>query len=203
MLSAARASTKHVQAAAAFINFYSTVSGLTSRNWRTGGHPAPRPLTKQKSDDPFAEYLDLEEERNKTLKISLHNKPPATPTPSHVLAHRSKMREDFPNGWQPPKKLSREAMEGLRYMHATDPELFSTPVLADRFKISPEAVRRILKSKWMPTHEQRVKLAERERKSREDWIRKRREEERKCQRASYEGGRSVRRANKNDRLTLT
>ncbi|KDQ07344.1 hypothetical protein BOTBODRAFT_90414, partial [Botryobasidium botryosum FD-172 SS1] len=66
-------------------------------------------------------------------------------------AHRIKMKKLYPDGWNPPKKLSREAMDGLRTLHAHDPVTFSTPVLAEKFKVSPEAVARILKSRWRPS----------------------------------------------------
>ncbi|KAF1851722.1 required for respiratory growth protein 9, mitochondrial [Cucurbitaria berberidis CBS 394.84] len=56
--------------------------------------------------------------------------------------------------WNPRKKLSPDTMEGIRHLHETQPERFSTPVLADHFKISPEAIRRILKSKWRPSDEE-------------------------------------------------
>ncbi|KZT65299.1 hypothetical protein DAEQUDRAFT_643870, partial [Daedalea quercina L-15889] len=69
-------------------------------------------------------------------------------------AHRAAMKKAFPQGWSPPRKLSREAMDALRALHATDPEVFTTPLLASKFRISPEAVRRILKSKWEPTQEE-------------------------------------------------
>ncbi len=62
-------------------------------------------------------------------------------------------------------------MDGLRHLHRFDPQTFSSPVLAEKFKISPEAVRRILKSKWEPTREKRIKLVERERDAREERIR--------------------------------
>ncbi|EPQ52238.1 hypothetical protein GLOTRDRAFT_21621, partial [Gloeophyllum trabeum ATCC 11539] len=68
-------------------------------------------------------------------------------------AHRTVLRESFPEGWQPPRKLSREAMDALRQFHRIDPATFTTPVLAERFRISPEAVRRILRSKWEPSRE--------------------------------------------------
>ncbi|EJC99210.1 uncharacterized protein FOMMEDRAFT_34509, partial [Fomitiporia mediterranea MF3/22] len=70
------------------------------------------------------------------------------------LKHRELMKKRFPEGWNPPRKLSREAMEGVRALHQHDPKTFSTPVLAERFRISPEAVRRILKSKWTPSKEE-------------------------------------------------
>ncbi|KAJ6588755.1 hypothetical protein B0H19DRAFT_893515, partial [Mycena capillaripes] len=65
-------------------------------------------------------------------------------------AHRAALKSAFPGGWDPPRKLSREAMDGLRQLHRVDPERFTTPVLAERFRVSPEAVRRILKSRWAP-----------------------------------------------------
>jgi hypothetical protein len=64
-------------------------------------------------------------------------------------------------------------MDGLRALHAHDPDTFTTPVLADKFRVSPEAVRRILRGKWQPTPEQRVRLLERERRHRQELIRSR------------------------------
>ncbi|KDQ58615.1 hypothetical protein JAAARDRAFT_104693, partial [Jaapia argillacea MUCL 33604] len=69
------------------------------------------------------------------------------------VAHRTTMKKTFPQGWAPPRKLSREAMDGLRALHYHDPEQFTTPVLAEKFRVSPEAVRRILRSKWEPSKE--------------------------------------------------
>ncbi|CAO2651260.1 Nn.00g095570.m01.CDS01 [Neocucurbitaria sp. VM-36] len=56
--------------------------------------------------------------------------------------------------WNPRKKLSPDTMEGIRHLHQTQPDKFTTPVLADHFKVSPEAIRRILKSKWRPSDEE-------------------------------------------------
>ncbi|KAL4918231.1 hypothetical protein BDW62DRAFT_182102 [Aspergillus aurantiobrunneus] len=61
------------------------------------------------------------------------------------------LKEKFPNGWSPPKKLSPDAMEGIRHLNSVAPDQFTTPVLAEEFKVSPEAIRRILKSKWRPS----------------------------------------------------
>ncbi|KAL8643061.1 MAG: hypothetical protein Q9228_000300 [Teloschistes exilis] len=57
-------------------------------------------------------------------------------------------------GWSPRKRLSPDALEGIRALHAQFPEKYSTPVLADQFEVSPEAIRRILKSKWRPNEEE-------------------------------------------------
>jgi hypothetical protein len=59
-------------------------------------------------------------------------------------------------------------MEGLKQLHTLDSATFSVPVLADKFRVSPEAVRRILKSRWEPTKEKKVKILEREKARREE-----------------------------------
>lgn len=56
--------------------------------------------------------------------------------------------------WNPRKKLSPDTMEGIRHLHTTQPTKFTTPILAEHFKVSPEAIRRILKSKWQPSDEE-------------------------------------------------
>jgi len=65
------------------------------------------------------------------------------------------------DAWNPKRRLSPDALEGIRTLHAQHPEEFTTPVLAEHFKISPEAVRRILKSKWRPSNDEEQARRER------------------------------------------
>ena len=58
------------------------------------------------------------------------------------------LKNKFAEGWNPRKKLSPDTMEGIRALHAQYPDRYTTPVLAEQFAVSPEAIRRILKSKW-------------------------------------------------------
>ncbi|KAF8589556.1 hypothetical protein K439DRAFT_1246128, partial [Ramaria rubella] len=58
-----------------------------------------------------------------------------------------------PGGWCPPCKISHDAMDSLCMLHRHSPETFTTPVLAQQFKVTPEAVRRILQSRWVPSKE--------------------------------------------------
>ncbi|KAI9753813.1 MAG: hypothetical protein M4579_004994 [Chaenotheca gracillima] len=76
--------------------------------------------------------------------------------PSTRRLNTSAARSPFgpTEAWQPRKRLSPDAVEGIRALHAQYPAQFTTPVLADRFKVSPEAIRRILKSKWRPNEEE-------------------------------------------------
>jgi hypothetical protein len=65
------------------------------------------------------------------------------------------LKEKFgDDGWNPRKRLSPDALEGIRVLHAQYPQEYPTAVLADHFKVSPEAIRRILKSKWKPSEEE-------------------------------------------------
>jgi hypothetical protein len=74
---------------------------------------------------------------------------------------KAALNEKFKEGWSPPKKLSPDALDGIRHLHATAPDKFTTPVLAQHFEMSPEAIRRILKSKWQPTEDERAERRER------------------------------------------
>lgn len=62
--------------------------------------------------------------------------------------------------WNPVKKLSRDEMESVRLLKRELPDMTSKD-LSDHFKISPEAIRRILKSKWTPSLEEEEDIYER------------------------------------------
>ncbi|KAF8884913.1 hypothetical protein CPB84DRAFT_1964889 [Gymnopilus junonius] len=140
----------------------------------------PKPRSILEDDDAV---IDLSEDneavdgRNPNAAPIHLRKPSGKPTPHEYKAHREAMRKTFPEGWSPPRKLSREAMDALRQLNRIDPENFTTALLADKFKISPEAVRRILKSKWEPTAEKRTKLAIKEREKKLAFMEQRRAKE--------------------------
>ncbi|KAI0326135.1 hypothetical protein GY45DRAFT_149923 [Cubamyces sp. BRFM 1775] len=196
------------------INLYTTVAELTRTHWKTGAHPAPQPVMEEEEDEdwpkPLKEGFDADEpqaEASTSTRPLPHapfpKKPELKPTPQEYAAHRQAMKRKFPEGWAPPRKISREAMDSMRSLHSLDPRTFSTPVLAERFRISKEAVRRILKSKWEPTREQRAKLAAKEREAKGQWkLQKRLEERRKHEEIQEELG-IVPEERKDDRLTLT
>ena len=143
-------------------------SPLRQRDWGVVGRLSQPPALSEEEPE--------EEEDGKKLKVRYQTDnytPTPDPTPPQWSQHRASLKAKFPQGWAPPHKLSRAAMEGLRALHAHDPDTFTTPVLADKFHISPEAVRRILRSKWQPTQEQRARLLEREKRHSQDRIRSR------------------------------
>ncbi|KAI1418262.1 hypothetical protein F5Y13DRAFT_37985 [Hypoxylon sp. FL1857] len=71
------------------------------------------------------------------------------------------LKEKFPEGWSPRKRLSPDALDGIRALHSQFPEDYTTEVLAQKFQVSPEAIRRILKSNWTPNPEEEVRRQER------------------------------------------
>ncbi|KAI9066997.1 hypothetical protein FKP32DRAFT_308808 [Trametes sanguinea] len=201
------------------INLYTTVAELTRSHWKTGAHPAPQSAIAEEDEDedwpkPLKEGFDHDHEHEQPADEAststrprsytpFSKKPELKPTPSEFRAHRETMKRKFPEGWAPPRKISREAMDSLRELHALDPRTFSTPVLAERFRISKEAVRRILKSKWEPPRELRAKLAARERMAKAEWkLMKRQEERHKHEKIQEELG-IVPEDRRDDRFTLT
>ncbi|KAB5592361.1 hypothetical protein CTheo_4185 [Ceratobasidium theobromae] len=133
---------------------------LTSKPYRPNKQVKPR-APAQRSKTPPILHSNTRPRRPKS-------RPP--PTPQAYLAHRETIKRRFPNGWAPPRTISREAMEALRTMHAQDPVRFRTPVLANKFKISPEAVSRILRSKWRPSPERTAQLIARDMLAKDKWI---------------------------------
>ncbi|KAK7747039.1 Required for respiratory growth protein 9 mitochondrial [Diatrype stigma] len=63
---------------------------------------------------------------------------------------KAALKAKFPEGWNPRKKLSPDALEGIRALHAQFPTEYTTEALARQFEVSPEAIRRILRTRWQP-----------------------------------------------------
>ena len=105
-------------------------------------------------------------------------KPEATSPPPNLprkplepwQSQKSSLRQKFPEGYKPIKRLSPDAIEGIRALHTSNPSHFTTANLSQQFEVSPEAIRRILKSKWRPNGEEEEKRRERwERRGERIW----------------------------------
>ncbi|KAK4098254.1 required for respiratory growth protein 9, mitochondrial [Parathielavia hyrcaniae] len=77
------------------------------------------------------------------------------------MTQKRALKQKFPTGWNPRKKLSPDALVGIRLLHRQFPDEYTTEVLAQKFEVSAEAIRRILKSKWTPDPEEEVERQER------------------------------------------
>ncbi|CAG8598050.1 10412_t:CDS:2 [Funneliformis mosseae] len=67
------------------------------------------------------------------------------------LRHKFAMKERTGfKKWEPHKKVNRETMDKIRWLHTQMPEEYTAEKLSQQFKISPESIRRILKSNFVP-----------------------------------------------------
>lgn len=120
---------------------------------------------KQPADKTAAGQKSSNEEK-KEKKVAIKSTfPPSRSQKKQKLEpwriQKEALKEKFQEGWHPRKKLSPDTLDTIRHLHATKPNDWTTPVLAEQFKVSPEAIRRILKSKWQPSDEERQKRQER------------------------------------------
>lgn len=117
--------------------------GRTDRERRAFRNETRREIKKQPrnwEEDKAKAREEFEQQRRKK--------------PENWQVQKAALKEKFAGGWNPPKKLSPDALDGIRHLHAKAPEQFTTAVLAREFEMSPEAIRRILKSRWRPTEDE-------------------------------------------------
>ncbi|GAM84399.1 hypothetical protein ANO11243_023930 [Dothideomycetidae sp. 11243] len=112
-------------------------------------------------------------DENSTFKrIDLKNLQSQRSTPQEAwqvqkAALKSKFGEQ---AWNPRKRISPDAIAGVRSLHSSDPTVYSTERLAEYFQISPDAIRRILRSKWQPTEAEAAERRERwEKRGEKKW----------------------------------
>ncbi|KAL5615427.1 hypothetical protein BROUX41_005473 [Berkeleyomyces rouxiae] len=91
---------------------------------------------------------------DKPNKYTKDKRPAGPDTREPWKIQRDSLRQKFPQGWSPLKRLSPDALAGIRALHAQFPDDFSTDKLAAKFEVSPEAIRRILRTKWQPSAEE-------------------------------------------------
>ncbi|XP_053437877.1 neugrin [Nycticebus coucang] len=68
-----------------------------------------------------------------------------------------KIRRQMEASCSPPRTLTWAAMEQIRYLHKEFAESWSVPRLAEGFDVSTDVIRRVLKSKFVPTLEKKLK----------------------------------------------
>jgi len=109
-----------------------------------------------------------EDGEEEAYKPSLHQKRIEEQDEAGIIRNRrdwkvqkAALKEKFPEGWQPRKKLSPDALAGIRALHAEFPEIYTTEELASKFEVSAESIRRILRSKWMPSADEEMDRQER------------------------------------------
>ncbi|PHH72390.1 hypothetical protein CDD80_4570 [Ophiocordyceps camponoti-rufipedis] len=86
------------------------------------------------------------------------------------MIQKEALKAKFPEGWKPRKRLSPDALIGIRALHAQFPDIYTTEALSSKFKVPAEAIRRILKSNFRPDEAQEAERRERwERRGLQIW----------------------------------
>lgn len=100
-------------------------------------------------------------DKSKTTATTTDKSTPA-PKKERWQIDKAALKQKFGGeGWNPRKRLSPDTLEGIRALHSSDPATYSTQTLAEHFQVTPDAIRRILKSKWQPSAEDSAKRMER------------------------------------------
>ncbi|KAI1825374.1 hypothetical protein F4861DRAFT_501818 [Xylaria intraflava] len=117
------------------------------------------PNTKRKSRErPKPPVVTSQLKRLRIIKDEPQDKAKINPPRKEHLEpweiQKRALKEKFPDGWKPRKRVSPDAMSGIKALHAQFPQHYTTPVLAELFGVSAEAIRRILRSNWRPSAEE-------------------------------------------------
>jgi Neugrin len=99
---------------------------------------------------------DSKDTKSRFVKSLRDEHKKSTPEREPWQIQKAALNEKFKDGWNPRKRLSPDALAGIRAIHAQFPDQYPTSVLAEKFEVSPEAIRRILKSKWTPKEDEEL-----------------------------------------------
>ncbi|KAL9033598.1 MAG: hypothetical protein Q9214_007435 [Letrouitia sp. 1 TL-2023] len=126
-------------------------------------NPGPAPTKGQQNPPSSQPKKTRTSPQEEDLGERPENKrPPPAATAEDWQIQKAALAAKFKGaGWSPRKRLSPDAVDGIRELYAQNPELYTTPVLAQQFQVSPEAVRRILKSRWKPSEEEQRRRRDR------------------------------------------
>jgi hypothetical protein len=102
----------------------------------SGSKDAYGPSSTQRVGRMSKEAMESEEDHVRSNRES----------PAQWSLQKEALAAKYPT-WKPLKILSRETQSGLRILHSSDPQKWTASVLSSHFKVSVEAVRRILKAR--------------------------------------------------------
>lgn len=118
--------------------------------------PAPLPNDAEPVHDPSNPHIAQPIVENPKIRLS----GPRRALEDWEIQRAALKRKFAGQPWAPRKRLSPDALDGIRALHDSDPQKYSTPVLAEQFEVSAEAIRRILSSKWRPSEEEAARRRE-------------------------------------------
>lgn len=125
----------------------STTSNTPIRNAKS--------IIKAINNNSLTRKEQVNSEGKKCNSLPLHKKQPEWKKQKLALYNKFNGQQ-----WNPAKKLSRDEIEQVRMLRENFPSM-NAKEISEHFKVSPESIRRILKTKWKPTEEEMLKIQER------------------------------------------
>lgn len=107
---------------------------------------------KQRSEKERARRLKKkEDQRQKAEEERIAQEKERRKNRPMWAVQKEALQKKFPEGWRPHKRLSPDALSAIRALNQQFPDMFTTQVLSRRFEMSPEAIRRMLRTNWEPS----------------------------------------------------
>ncbi|CAJ1085346.1 LOW QUALITY PROTEIN: neugrin [Xyrichtys novacula] len=132
-------------------------SSKASKAWQSIGHkhdrrdkPSNR-ASRYSSEMPDEEEFGLEDVEDKLQALTDEERRKQKAVKYQILE-----RKMTPPG-APERTLTWEAMDQIRYLKQEQPEEWTVKRLAEGFSVSPDVIRRVLKSKFVPSPERKSK----------------------------------------------
>ncbi|XP_034028143.1 neugrin isoform X2 [Thalassophryne amazonica] len=125
------------------------VSRGTRTSWEGKSHVRRTPTHSQGPSEE--ESVDEGDVEGRLQQLFLEEKRRARTVKHHIL--RRKMT---PSG-APERKLTWDAIEQIRYLKQEHPEEWTVQRLAEGFSVTPDVILRVLRSKFIPAPERKVK----------------------------------------------
>lgn len=114
----------------------------------------PKPPRKTQADKKASGAKSATAELQGDLEDGTFAQPKKPEKPAWAVQKEALKEKLGGAAWNPRKRLSPDSLNGIRALHESDPKIFTTPVLAQHFKITPDAIRRILKSNFRPNEKE-------------------------------------------------
>lgn len=136
-----------------------------------GASEPVKPVTSSSSGSGIDPFSTLAAKPGVASRLSLSGTPDGWENRLPAWAQaKNRLRERLGEGetWNPHRKVTREAMQKIRALHADDPEKHSATALSKEFGISHEATRRILRSGWRTGEDREIEKEMARQKAEED-----------------------------------
>lgn len=127
--------------------------------WASGRNGSQVKVRRNKSDSTgFTLHYSAPPSESVTAPIESHGvadkKPIFEDRRERWMIEKEAAKRKYPDGYKPMKRLSPDAIVGIRALHAQQPDYYTVPMLSKEFEVTPEAIIRILRSKWRPSPEE-------------------------------------------------